>query len=217
MKELILYSALGSNSSERVEWVLNFKAIPYQRVEVDGSELNASFLDINPFGYVPTLSIDGLVISESMAIAECIEELCSSPALLGDNWKERASIREICEYVNSTIHSPQNRTVLSAFRPDLVEDTKKKLRGKWITEKLIVLIGKLWKDSEFAVGNSFSLADIFVVTIYKKALQHGAKPISQFESYLEWLLTVEKIASSEPYGHFSLHLDYILKVLKFKF
>ncbi|MCE9832734.1 glutathione S-transferase N-terminal domain-containing protein, partial [Vibrio diabolicus] len=31
--EVLLYSAQGSNSSERVEWVLNFKRIPYKRVE----------------------------------------------------------------------------------------------------------------------------------------------------------------------------------------
>ncbi|EGZ6883329.1 glutathione S-transferase N-terminal domain-containing protein, partial [Vibrio cholerae] len=32
--DLSLYSAKGSNSSERVEWMLNFKGIPYERIEV---------------------------------------------------------------------------------------------------------------------------------------------------------------------------------------
>ncbi|MGD1490659.1 glutathione S-transferase N-terminal domain-containing protein, partial [Vibrio harveyi] len=30
--EVSLYSAKGSNSAERVEWVLNFKGIDYERI-----------------------------------------------------------------------------------------------------------------------------------------------------------------------------------------
>ncbi len=32
--EVSLYRAKGSNSSERVEWVLNFKSLRYNRIEV---------------------------------------------------------------------------------------------------------------------------------------------------------------------------------------
>ncbi|WP_284205768.1 glutathione S-transferase N-terminal domain-containing protein, partial [Aliivibrio sifiae] len=32
--DIILYSAIGSNSSERVEWALNYKSLPYKRIEV---------------------------------------------------------------------------------------------------------------------------------------------------------------------------------------
>lgn len=40
--DLVLYSAAGSNSSERVEWALNYKGIPYNRVEVTSQELQTS-------------------------------------------------------------------------------------------------------------------------------------------------------------------------------
>jgi hypothetical protein len=50
--DVILYSAKGSNSSERVEWVLNYKQITYQRIEVGNEALAGSYLNINPFGYV---------------------------------------------------------------------------------------------------------------------------------------------------------------------
>ncbi len=70
---ILLYSAKGSNSSERVEWVLNFKQIAYDRIEVSSNELTTTYLDINPFGYVPALSVDGLIYSESIAIIEYLE------------------------------------------------------------------------------------------------------------------------------------------------
>ena len=69
---ILLYSAKGSNSSERVEWVLNFKQIAYDRIEVSSNELT-TYLDINPFGYVPALSVDGLIYSKSIAIIEYLE------------------------------------------------------------------------------------------------------------------------------------------------
>lgn len=31
--KVLLYSAIGSSNSGRVEWALNFNSIPYQRVE----------------------------------------------------------------------------------------------------------------------------------------------------------------------------------------
>lgn len=197
--ELILYSAAGSNSSERVEWALNYKAIPYTRVEVSASELASSYLTINPFGYVPALSIKGQIITESMAIIECLEELFPEPGLLGDRAIFRARVREICEYVNGSIHTPQNRSVLKALRPELEDADKRNLRADWITQCLSKLAVKLCTESHFAVGERFSLADIFVATIYKKARQHGAAPITFYEHHLAHLRKEVLIAQTEPH------------------
>lgn len=195
---IILYSAIGSNSSERVEWALNYKSIIYKRIEVYSHELSTTYLKINPFGYVPAISIDGTLISESMAIIECLEELHPKGALLGQTWIERAAIREICEYVNSSIHAPQNRTVLKSFRPELTENKKRELRGSWIKQCLTKLSPKLWKESNFAIGNSFSAADIFVASIYKKSCQHGAFRQKNYDKYLNWLNGQEQVSASEP-------------------
>ncbi|MGF1889680.1 glutathione S-transferase N-terminal domain-containing protein [Photobacterium profundum] len=196
--DIILYSAVGSNSSERVEWALNYKSLPYKRMEVPSNELSTTYLKINPFGYVPTISIDGILISESMAIIECLEELYPKRALFGQTWAERAAIREVCEYVNSSIHAPQNRTVLKAFRPELTENEKREFRGSWIVQCLTKLSPKLWNTSNFAIGSSFSVADIFVASIYKKSCQHGAVRLEDYDKYLNWLSGQEQVSSSEP-------------------
>ncbi|EKO3509257.1 glutathione S-transferase N-terminal domain-containing protein [Vibrio fluvialis] len=196
--DIILYSAQGSNSSERVEWALKYKAIAYARVEVTGEQLTSTYLQINPLGYVPALSVNGLVITESMAIIECMEELIPHPPLLGSDVMTKARVREICEYVNGSIHTPQNRSVLKALRPELNEHDKRKLRAQWIAQGLEKLALKLCLDSPFAVGETFSLADIFVATIYKKALQHGARPIAFYDCHLAQLREHQRIAHAEP-------------------
>jgi len=196
--EVLLYSAKGSNSSERVEWVLNYKCISYDRIEVDSDELTTTYLNINSFGYVPSLSVDGSVYSESIAIIEYLEERFPNPTLFGKNLNEKTHIRRVCEYVNSSIHSPQNRTVLRFMRPELDEMSKHELRGDWIMICLKKLSSAICCDSGFAVGNDFSVADIFIASIYKKALQHGSVKNKFYDKHLMYIRRNENIVASEP-------------------
>ncbi len=96
--EVSLYSAKGSNSAERVEWVLNFKVIDYERIEISSDELATTYLDINPFGYVPSLRVDGSIFSESMAIVEYLEERFPYPGLFGKSLNEKHTS---AEFVNT--------------------------------------------------------------------------------------------------------------------
>ena len=196
--EVSLYSAKGSNSAERVEWVLNFKGIDYERIEISSDELATTYLDINPFGYVPSLRVDGSIFSESMAIVEYLEERFPYPGLFGKSLNEKTHIRRVCEYVNSSIHSPQNRTVLRFMRPELDETSKRELRGVWIMRCLEKLSASICRESGFAVGKDFSVADIFVASIYKKALQHGCTRNSFYDKHLMYIRANNRVVVSEP-------------------
>ena len=196
--EVSLYSAKGSNSAERVEWVLNFKGIDYERIEISSDELATTYLDINPFGYVPSLRVDGSIFSESMAIVEYLEERFPYPGLFGKSLNEKTHIRRVCEYVNSSIHSPQNRTVLRFMRPELDETSKRELRGVWIMRCLEKLSASICRESGFAVGKDFSVADIFVASIYKKALQHGCTRNSFYDKHLMYIRANDRVVVSDP-------------------
>ncbi|WP_068084499.1 glutathione S-transferase family protein [Polycladidibacter stylochi] len=194
---LKLYSAIGSNSSERVEWVLQYKHLDWERVEVSNEELANSYRQfINPFGFVPALDHNGFILSESMAIIEYLEELHPSPSVFGENTKDRAQICSICSYIGTTIHSPQNRSVLRFFRPELSPKDKKTLRATWIAKGLEKVAPLLWGHSGFCYGHAFSLSDIFVATIYRKYLQHGATPLPAYEEHRRFLLEQDLIPTN---------------------
>lgn len=197
--EMVLYTANGSNSSQRVEWVLNWKNVSYRRIEVT-SELRASrYKAINALGYVPALEVGGDIFSESMAIVEYLEERFPHPCLFGHSLSEKTHIRRICEYVNASIHTPQNRSVLAFLRPELSDIEKRQLRAEWVAKSLETLKPQLCQQSSYAIGECFSLADIFVASIFKKSLQHGAVGDEFYHAHLSYLRAQPEVQRCEPH------------------
>lgn len=195
---LKLYKAKGSNSSQRVEWLLNYKQVTYKAIDMTSESFDKVYHTINPFAFVPALVANEFVISESMAIIEYIEEYYPEPTLIGRTPEERASVRRICEYVNSGVHAPQNRTALSYWKPELDESAKQRLRGEWIAKCLQKLQPLMCTESGYAVGTHFTAADIFVASIYKKALAHGTTELPFFSEHLQHLRDQPQIAAAEP-------------------
>src|SRR5262249_25905538 len=81
----------------RVRIVLREKRIPHEEVEVDvlaGAQRGPEFRRLNPFGQIPVLEDAGLVICESVAILEYLEERFPSPRLLPAEAGPRAITRQ---------------------------------------------------------------------------------------------------------------------------
>jgi len=68
-----------------VRVALNLKGIGFDRVPVDlvaGDHRRPAHLAVNPQRLVPPLQIDGLVLTQSMAILDYLEDIRPQPALL---------------------------------------------------------------------------------------------------------------------------------------
>ena len=74
----VLYNAPQSTCSQRVRFVLNAKAIPFEEHKLnllDGDQLKPEYLKINPNGVVPSLVHDGANVIDSSVIVEYLDEL----------------------------------------------------------------------------------------------------------------------------------------------
>lgn len=91
-----LYDCAMAPNPRRARIFLAEKGITLPTVEiniVDGENLGAAFLAINPHGLLPTLELDdGTRIDEVMAICRYFEALQPHPPLLGRNPKEIALV-----------------------------------------------------------------------------------------------------------------------------
>ena len=72
-----LYDYWRSSAAYRVRMALNLLNLPYERHPVDlvkGEQRGADNVARNPQGLVPTLEIDGLRLTQSLAIIEYLDE-----------------------------------------------------------------------------------------------------------------------------------------------
>jgi glutathione S-transferase len=76
-----------------------------------GENRGAAYLAINPSGRVPALEVDGVVITESVAILGLIADLAPDAALLPADKIGRAKAIALLSYLSSTVHA--------AFTPSL--------------------------------------------------------------------------------------------------
>jgi len=159
-----------------VRWSLDYKRVSYALVDLDQPHDAAHFASISPFGRIPVIEIEGIALTESMAIVELLEELHPSPPLNASDPTTRARVREVYETVNSSIHPVQNGGVVRHFRPELSGPEVRQVRADWIASNLLKVESWLWLNTGFAIGSSFSLPDIFVAAIFQKGLSLGINP-----------------------------------------
>jgi glutathione S-transferase len=77
----------------RVRIVLHEKGIPYEEMIVDLKNKPPILLQLNPRGRVPVIEHDGLVLYESLIIAEYLNDLFPDPPLLPADPQEKARAR----------------------------------------------------------------------------------------------------------------------------
>lgn len=165
MQPITLYHYWRSSCSWRVRWALAIKNINYQDVAINllkNEQRSPTYLKLNPSGLVPTLDIDGMQLSESLAIIEYLEDRFSNHRpLLPQNRIERAKIREVANIL-MTIQSVQNLRVLKKHSSDPVEQ---KNWAKWVIEEGLMAVEKKLQQSAgtFCFGGQVSMADLFLV------------------------------------------------------
>ena len=83
--EVILYEYWRSSASYRVRIALNLAGIAYRSVPVDllkKEQKSPEYLKRNPQGLVPALEIDGVLLTQSLAIIEYLAETRGLPGIL---------------------------------------------------------------------------------------------------------------------------------------
>lgn len=169
-----LYGYWRSSSSWRVRIALNLKGVEYEYVPVhlvrDGGEQHhPEYVAKNALHQVPTLEHDGVVLTQSMAMVEWLDEIAPEPRLFPGDAQDRARIRELCEISNSAIQPMHNLSVLLAV------EALGAVRAEWarphIERGLAAMEERV--SVPFAAGADLSAADVFIVPQLGAARRFG--------------------------------------------
>jgi maleylacetoacetate isomerase len=112
----VLYDYWRSSASYRVRIALNLAGISYRSVAVDllkKEHKSPAHLERNPQGLVPALEIDGLLLTQSLAIIEYLAETGRLPGLLPSSAIDRARVRSLAFAIAMDIHPACNLGVVA--------------------------------------------------------------------------------------------------------
>lgn len=162
---LRLYTYFRSSCAFRVRIALNYKGIAYDPVFVHllkSEQLDEGYRRFNPLGMVPALEHNGVVLADSLAILEYLEEVFPEPALLPSGRGERGIVRQMVQLVASSVQPLQNLRVTNYLKDELKleEGGRNAWIAHWIELGFSALEKLLEKNSgEFSFGDSLSMAD----------------------------------------------------------
>ncbi len=98
-----LYNAPQSTCSQRVRFVLNSKALPFEEVKLNllaGDQLKPDYLKLNPNGVVPTLDHDGQIVIDSNVIIEYLDEVAPGASFTPEDPVKRARMRALLHFID---------------------------------------------------------------------------------------------------------------------
>jgi RNA polymerase-associated protein len=175
---MTLFSSPTSPDSHRVRMVLAEKGITVEIVDVDATNKPEDLIDLNPYNTVPTLVDRELVLYDSRAIMEYLDERFPHPPLMPVDPVSRARSRLALYRIEKDWYE------LVPALESRGEKTASKAR-KMLRDSLTAG-AEVFAAKPYFLSDEFSLVDAAIVPIlwrlqrYKIELPRQAKPVVQY-------------------------------------
>jgi maleylacetoacetate isomerase len=205
-----LYTYFRSSAAFRVRIALNLKGVAYEAVprhllRSGGEHRTADYLAVNPQGLIPALEDGGIVLTQSLAIVEYLEERFPEPALLPREAAHRAQVRAMALAIACDVHPLQNLSVTNYLSQELEQDDAAvdRWRIHWISKGLRALeeLAKRHSgDGLHCFGRSVTLADVFLLPqlVSARRFKCDVEPYPTLRSIGGHLETLPAFAKAAP-------------------
>lgn len=165
---VVLYDFWRSSACYRVRIALNLKGIAYRPVDISltkGEQRAPEYLDRNPQGFVPMLEIDGLQLTQSLAICDYLDAKVEKMPFVPRDPAARAKVLAMALVIACDIHPLNNLRVLKYLGGalDVPEPTRDDWYRHWVIEGFVALEAMAAECGTYLSGETPGLADICLV------------------------------------------------------
>ncbi|MDB5474701.1 MAG: glutathione S-transferase [Phenylobacterium sp.] len=194
-------------ASRQVRLVLGEKRLAFAEVQVRYWERPKDFTRLNPSGMTPVLvegaGDDALVLCESRAILDYLEEAHPEPALLGREAAERAEARRLITWFDRKfeyevggyiLHEKMEKRLLGLGAPELANLRQ----GREGLKIHLGYIEGLLQAREWLAGRRLSLAD-FAAAAHLSVIDYlGDVPWADFPAAKTWYMKLKSRPAFRP-------------------
>lgn len=157
MSPLVLYGTPVSIYTAKVRVALCAKGVTFEERQPAGGYRSEAWRDRVPTGTIPALEVDGVLIAESEAIIEYLEDAHPEPSLLPGSPLERAQARFLARF-----HDLHFEPAVRALFP-LVKDGRRTPQqvatASAAVQERLEWLGRLTKPRPFLAGATLTVAD----------------------------------------------------------
>lgn len=177
---LRLHTYWRSSAAWRVRTVLALKGLAWESASHNlrkNDQTEAGYLSLNPQALVPTLEIDGAVLTQSLAICEYLDERWPEPPLLPADPLDRAHVRAFALAIACDIHPVQNLRVLRMLRARGQDQAAVDGWAREVVESGLAACSRLIeaRSGPFCFGEAVTLADVVLIPQLANARRFGAR------------------------------------------
>lgn len=203
----ILYGYFRSSAAYRVRIALNLKGLAYRQAPVSlvkAEQRSADFLALNPQGLVPALQESDVLLTQSLAICEYLDDAYPDTVrLLPASPAQRARVRAVAQAIACDIHPVNNLRILNYLKDELGQDEAGRNRWyrHWISEGFAALESQLAAEAgPYCFGHSITLADVCLLPQVFNAQRFNVDmtPYPRLAAIAEALAAVPAFAQAHP-------------------
>lgn len=185
-----LYRNPKSGHCHRVELMLSLLDLPYEHINVDmtnGAHKAPEYLKINPFGQVPTIDDNGIVLSDSNAILIYLDKkYCDGYEWLPQDPVKAAEVQRWLSVAAGEIaYGPCAVRLVKVFGAPLDYDAAQQK-----TESLFALLESHLNNQNYLTGENITLADIAGYS-YIAHVPEGGVSLDPYPAIRAWLTRIE--------------------------
>jgi glutathione S-transferase len=163
-----------------------------------GEQHGPEFFAINPRGQVPVLVVDGVVITQIVAICEYLHNLSPSMGFFPSDPIAKAKVMETFAWMNNSVHTTFTHVFMPVkFTKDEVAQeaikTHAQVQYRALLNELQVMVTNL-HDQPWLSGASFGVLDAYAITLLRWGGIAGIDP----QSLPELWSHVQKVAAHPP-------------------